>query len=100
MEDNAFRMHRRAQIAVNELAPEEGEQVVATLHALMHTPPTKWPASRARVFPGDPSLYLVRVNSSLRVSRRAGEGQPYEVLDVGRRETLDSLAKTAADAGD
>jgi hypothetical protein len=98
MADDRFRLHRRAQIAINELPAEEGDQVLSALDSLTSKPPAKWPAYRAQVFPSDKSLYLVRVNPSVRVILRVADGQPYKVLDVVRQETLDSFAKMAADA--
>lgn len=100
MEVGTYKFHRRALAAFHQLAGDEQAQVLETLATLLETPATRWPAARARRLPGDQPLYLVRVNSEgLRAIIRAPDGQEPEVLDIMRRETLDSFRK-AADNGE
>jgi len=96
---NTYTLHRRALGALNELTPDEKAQVMEKLALLLDVPPAEWPAAQAKRFQGDQSLYLVRVNDSLRIIIRAAEGQRPEVMDVVRHETLESFAKTAGNNG-
>jgi hypothetical protein len=100
MEVSSYKFHRRAAEALNQLAGDEQAQVRETLAALLGTPVAQWPAAQVKRLPGDQSLYLVRVNESLRAFVRAAAGQEPEVMDIVRHETLESFAKAAANNGD
>ena len=86
--------------ALNQLPGDEQAQVLERLASLADRPAAQWPADLAKRLPGGESLYLVRVNDSLRAIVRAAEGQPPEVMDVVRHETLESFARGAARNGD
>jgi len=100
MEVGSCQWHRRAFTALNQLAGDEQAQVLERMASLVDTPAALWPATLAKRLPGDPSLYLVRINDSLRVILRSVEGQQPEVLDIVRHETLQSFATGAARNGD
>lgn len=95
MEVNGYSFHRRALTAFYELAAEEQAAVLQKWAALIETPASQWTPEQARRIPGDRSLYLARVNASLRIIVRAAEGHKPEVLDLVRNETLESFAQTA-----
>jgi hypothetical protein len=97
---NTYKLHRRALVALNELAPDEQAELMRSLTALLDVPPTRWSPAQARRFPGDQSLYLVPVNDSLRVIVRAADGQQPEIMDIVRHETLELFTKAAAKTGD
>jgi hypothetical protein len=92
VEVGTYKIHRRALAALNQLTPEEQAQVQERLAGLVDTPADQWPAALAKRLPGDPSLYLVRVDDSLRAIVRGADGQQPEVLDIVRHETLQSFA--------
>src|SRR5436309_2550664 len=91
MEVTNYKFHRRALAALNQLPADEQAQVLERLASLVDTLPAQWPAAQAKRLPGDPLLYLVRVNDSLRIIVRATEGQEPEVMDLVRHETLESF---------
>ena len=94
MEVGNCKFHRRAFTALNQLAAEEQAQVLETLAGLVDTPAAQWPAEQAKRLPGEPPLYLVRIDDSLRAIVSAADGQEPEVMDIVRRETLESFAKS------
>jgi hypothetical protein len=100
MEVGSYQFHRRAFTALNQLTGGEQAEVLESLAALVDTPPTEWPAARAKRLPEEEPLYLVRVNDSLRIIVRAADGQVPEVMDLVRQETLESFTKAAAKNGD
>jgi hypothetical protein len=100
MEVGSYKWHRRAFTALNQLAGDEQAQVLERLASLVDTPAASWPETLAKRLPDDPSLYLVRINDSLRVILRSVEGQQPEVMDIVRHETLKSFATGAARTGD
>lgn len=97
--ERRYQFHRRASTALNQLSDDEQAHVLETLAALAGTPPAQWPAGQAKRLPGDPPLYLVRVNDSLRVIVRVPADQPTEVLDIVRHETLEFFKKATASNG-
>jgi hypothetical protein len=99
MEDGRYKIHRRALSALNQLAGDEQAQVLERLAALVDTPASRWPGALAKKLPGDQSLYLVRVNDSLRAIVRAVEGQQPEVMDFVLHETLQSFTPGASKTG-
>ncbi len=99
MEVGSYCFHRRALAAFHQLADEEQAQVLEGLASLVDVPAIQWTAAQAKRLPGDQSLYLVRINDSLRMIVRAVEGQKPEVMDMVRHETLESFTKTAAQTG-
>jgi hypothetical protein len=99
MEVGSYKFHRRAFTALNQLAEDEQAQVLETLAALVGTPTAQWPLAQAKRLPGDPALYLVPINDSLRALVRAAAGQEPEVMDLVRHETLASFTKAAAGGG-
>jgi mRNA-degrading endonuclease RelE of RelBE toxin-antitoxin system len=94
-----YRFHRRAITAFNQLAKDEREQVLQTLAVLVDRPADEWTQTQARKLQGDQSLYLVRVNDSLRIILRAADGQEPEVMDFVRHETLEAFTKAAGKNG-
>jgi hypothetical protein len=99
MEVDSYPFHRRALTAFHQLSSDEQAEVLVILASLLETPPIQWPTPQAKRLAGDQSLYLVRVNDSLRILVQTGEGRKLEVMDLVRHETLESLAKTAAQNG-
>jgi hypothetical protein len=95
MEVGSRKFHRRAFMALNQLDADEQAQVLETLAGLVDVSPVQWPAPQAKRLPGEPPLYLVRVNDSLRAIVQAADGQEPEVMDIVRRETLEFFAKSA-----
>src|SRR5947209_12020581 len=93
MEVGSYKFHRRALSALNQLAADEQAQVLERLAGLVDTPASQWSAAQVKKLPGDPALYLVRVNDSLRAIVQAGNRTEPEVLDLVRHETLQSFAK-------
>jgi len=91
--------HRRALATFNELTADEQALVQETLARLFGTPIGQWPAAQVKTLPGDESLYLVRVDDSLRAFVRAVPGQQPLVVDIVRRETLEYFSKGAANNG-
>lgn len=94
-----YRFHRRAKQMFHQLEPEEQAQMRERLLSLVNTPATQWPAAITRRLPGDQSLYLVRINDSLRAFVQVVEGQQPEVVDIAAQEMLDFMAQAAAKAG-
>lgn len=99
MEVSSYPFHRRALTAFNQLTDEEQAEMLDRLAALVAVPTAEWPAAQAQRLPGDQSLYLVRVNESLRIIVRVIDGQKPEVMDIVRHETLESFTKAAARSG-
>ena len=95
MAASTYTLHRRALTALNQLPEVEQNQVLERLTALLEIPVEQWPPAWARRLPGDPPLYLVRVNDSLRVFVQVEPGRQPELMDVVRRETLEAFAKAA-----
>src|SRR4051794_6348881 len=94
-----YRFHRRAFAALNELTADEQAQVLEKLASLVGVPVAGWPAAAAKGVPGEPPLYLVPVNDSLRLFIQADEGQEPEVVDIARQETLKAFAEANGSAG-
>lgn len=98
MEVGTYKFHRRALMALNQLAADEQAQVLERLNHLVETPPIQWTAAEAKRLPGEPPLYLVRVDDSLRAMVQAANGHEPEVMDIVRRETLEFFAKSAGNS--
>jgi hypothetical protein len=97
---DTYKLHRRVVMALHELSDDEKARVLDQVAWLVETPLAEWPAAVARKIPGEPSFYLVHVDDSLRLIVRAIAGQPPEILDIVRRETLGYFTKAAANNGD
>jgi hypothetical protein len=91
----SYQFHRRAVVTLQQLAADEQAQVLDALAGLADTPVAQWPAAQAKRLPGEPPLYLVRVNDSLRAIIQAADGEEPKVMDIVRHETLEFFAKTA-----
>jgi hypothetical protein len=91
--------HRRALAAFNELGADEQARIQEALAPLFGTPVGQWPAAQVKKLPGDQSLYLVRIDDSLRAFVRVAAGQEPEVVDIVPRETLEYFSKAAANNG-
>jgi catechol 2,3-dioxygenase-like lactoylglutathione lyase family enzyme len=79
METGKYTLHRLALRVLQQLGPEEQAQVRESLTSLLALPVHQWPALQARRLPGDPPLYLVRLDDTFRAFVQAAEGQPPEV---------------------
>jgi len=99
MEVGNYKFHRRAFMALNQLPADEQAKVLETLARLFDSPADQWPAAQAKRLSGEPPLYLVRIDDSLRAIVSSAEGQEPEVMDIVRRETLEFFAKSAANSG-
>ncbi len=89
-----YRFHRRALSAFYELAEDEQAQIIQVLAA--------WPtpaAGHATKLPGDQPLFMQRINDSLRLIVRSVPGEAPEVMDLVRRETLESFAQAECKNG-
>jgi hypothetical protein len=93
-----YRFHRRASAAFNELTNDEQAEVRQVLTDLPRGPSGPWPGDTKRL-PGDLPLFMLRANDSLRVIVLAVDGQPPQVMDIVRRETIESFAKAEARNG-
>ncbi len=91
--------HRRALATFHELTADEQARVQETLMPLFGTPVGEWPAAQVKKLPGDQSLYLVRIDESLRAFVRVADGLEPEVMDIVPRETLEYFSKAAANNG-
>ncbi len=92
MENGSFGFHRRAFMALGELSDAERAAILDRLEALSATSPRDWQARVVRR-PGIAStLYLIRIDESLRVLIAAPEGRTPEVVDIVRHETLQQFA--------
>lgn len=96
MLDDKFTLHRRAEIALNELPTAEQTRVSQALSALTDLPRNRWVEEGATRVPGDAPVYLFPADASLRIVVLAPEGQRPTVLDIVRHETLKTFAKTAS----
>jgi hypothetical protein len=79
-------------MALQTLSPKEQEQVRAQVAALARLPPERWPKRTARWFDLEETLYLVRINASLRAILHIDDGG-LEVQDLVRRDTLATFGK-------
>jgi hypothetical protein len=95
MEVGAFKLHRRVRQGLPQLDADEQGRVLETLAALGKTPASQWPPEKARRLPSDPTMFLVRVDDSLRLFVQVVEGQQPEVLDIVHQETLDFFGKAS-----
>jgi hypothetical protein len=93
MELDRFKLHRRADAVLNELPPADRVVVLERLAALAKVPPREWVARQVKMPGADASLYLVRLNDSLRAFIDLPANGSPEVLDIVRQETLESFAK-------
>lgn len=97
MNNGHFTIHRRAQAAIDVLTPTERKAVRAKLAELAHSPIEQWSARGVlRISPQEP-LYLARIDESLRAIVHGVAGQPPQLLDLVRHETLQWF-RTAEDA--
>jgi hypothetical protein len=99
MEVGTCTFHRLAKMKFHQLDSDEQARVRETLAALVETPVAQWPPEKARRLPGDPAMFLVRVDDSLRLFVQVVEGRQPEVLDIVHQETLDFFAKAASRNG-
>jgi hypothetical protein len=93
VETGKYTLHRRAKIALHQLPEDEQNLVLERVAALADIPFSDWPVAVARKLPGEPSLFLVSIDESLRLLVRVAEGQQPEVQDIVRRETLETFAR-------
>ncbi len=99
MTASTYTFHRRARTALNQLPEAEQKQLLERLTTFFEIPVEQWPAVWAKRLPGNPSLYLVRINDSLRVFVEVEDGRPPEVVDLVRQKTLEAFAKAAEKTG-
>ena len=98
MQVGSYKLHRRARMALQQLDDDEQAKVLETLARLVDMPVDQWSALQAKRVPGDPALYLVPIDDSLRAYVSAGNGQEPEVMGIVRRELLEFLTKSAANS--
>ena len=99
MENGKYRFHRRASATFRELPVEEQSQTLERLAELSSIPVRDWTPELARRISGEESLYLVKVNDSLRLMVQADDGEVPVVMDIVRRELLQFFADTAVQSG-
>jgi hypothetical protein len=92
MENGHLGLHRRASMALGQLPDIEQARVIERLEALNDLPPNEWPARIVKRADVATILYLISVDDSLRLLIAAPEGQPPEVMDIVRHETLQQFA--------
>lgn len=80
-------------MALAQLSLEDQQRVREIIASLPGADPNEWPPDRVRKLPGDRPLYLLRVDDSLRAILGNGAGRQPEVLDIVRRETLETFAR-------
>jgi hypothetical protein len=88
MENGRFTLHHRVVSALSVLAPAEQKAIRAKLSKLAEVPLKHWPRWGATRISAEEPLYMARVDDSLRIILRAGEGEPPEAQDIVRHETL------------
>jgi hypothetical protein len=96
METGLYEFHRRAFTALNELSEEDRAKVLDCLTQLAGQPRDRWPSQQAKRLNGDPDLYLIRIDDSLRAIVRMSNDLTLNVLDLVRHETLESFANVGA----
>jgi hypothetical protein len=89
-----LKFHPLARFMLEQLPVRDQTDVEKRLSALAGKAPEDWPSRLVRKYPNDPSMYLVRVNASLRAVLRAVKGNAPEVLDLFRKEAADYFAKS------
>ena len=94
---STYQLHRRALMVLNQLSDAEQKRVQERLTALLEIPVAQWPAVWVKRLPGDQPLYLVRIDDSLRGIVQAEDGQQPELMDIVRRERLESFARAGAE---
>jgi hypothetical protein len=94
---STYKVHRRARMVLNQLSDAEQMRLQDRLTALLEIPVTQWPAVWVKRLQGNPPLYLVRIDDSLRTIVQAEEGQQPELLDIVRHERLESFARSGAE---
>ncbi len=99
MDINNFTFHRRAFFAFNQLTSSEQTQVLEKLDKYAETPEGFWASSEAQKVPGDPPLYLLPVNDSLRLLVQERMEQKSEVMDIVRQETLETFRHSTVSSG-
>jgi hypothetical protein len=67
MENGRYEFHRRAVLGFQQLEADEQAQVRESLASLVHIAAEEWPPAQVKRLPGEPPLYLVPVNDSLRL---------------------------------
>ena len=93
------KLHRRALFALDNLLPQEQNQVLTQFERLGHLPLPQWPMHEFRQLPGEENLYLLPIGpDSCVVFRLAAEAQP-EVLDIVRHDTLEAFATNGQSPG-
>ena len=95
MNTEGYKINRRALSGLTGLPPEEDEMASRKLAELRPLPPSEWPEHGAPRFGRDDPLYLALIGDSLRIILRAEEGQPPEIVDFVRRETLEYFREWA-----
>jgi hypothetical protein len=75
MENGRYKFHRRAVLGFQQLEADEQAQVTESLAALTRQAAAEWPPAEVKRLSGEPPLYLVPVNDSLRLIVQALGGQ-------------------------
>jgi hypothetical protein len=93
MKIGRFNLHRRAFFTLSELSPADQAAVRDRLDELAGLPPREWAASELKLPHEDRPIYLVRIDDSLRAFIAVSANGEPEILDIVRRETLETFAK-------
>jgi hypothetical protein len=89
MPDFRFLLHHRALLAYNTLTRREREALEAAVAPLTDQAEDHWAALGATRLDTAESLFLVKVDKSLRAIVRPTEGGQPEVVDLVRHEMLE-----------
>ena len=96
MDLGGYKWHRRAYGSYLNMETDERARVMERLKILATIPVEQWPAVWATLVPGDPGLYLVKIDDSLRVFLQTKADEPSEVMDFVHQGTLDLFRKQPA----
>ena len=86
---DTFKFHRLAKIVLDQLSAREQASVRRKLASLVGLAPVDWPTRLVKRVRSEPTMFMLRVDNSLRAVLRAVEGEQPEVLDIFRKEAAE-----------
>jgi hypothetical protein len=89
-----FKFQRLAKMMLDQLSAREQAAVRRKLAALEGVAPDDWPPRLVKRAADDPTIYVLKVDKSLRAILQAVNGQQPEVLDLFRREAAENFMKS------